>query len=241
MGVRAPDGRRAPIQIIAHGELFARGIRVNLRQGDIVSALRLAEDLVRAQKRVVRPVVHVAPADQVHHEQAQALRPVVNAPALPRALRRKVGRAQHVRVLVQIGRDLLLGKRVVAQRNYVRTRGKDVIRLLGGDAATGGVFPVDNDEIRAVVALDAAQQAVQGVNPRLANHIAYGQNFHGFTSCLFCAASGRHFDSDTAKGDGKAASPSFRAACACVFSMCQVPIAPLPGTQSNSVDTEVSS
>ena len=240
MGVCAPDGGGAPIQIIAHGELFTRGVGVDLRKRDVVLAHSLAENPVRAQKRVVRPVVHIAPADQVHHEQAQALRPVVNAPALPRALRGKVGRAQHVRMLVQIGRDLLLGKRVVAQRDYVRTCGKDVVRLLGGDAAAGGVFPVDNDEIRAVVALDATQQAVQGVDPRLANHIAYGQNFHGFTSCLFCAASGRHFDSDTAKGDGKAASPSFRAACACVFSMCRM-FAPLPGTQSNSVDTEVSS
>ena len=118
--------------------------------------------------------MHVAPADQVHHEQAQALRPVVDAPALPRALRREVGRAQHVRVLVQIGRDLLLGKRMVAQRDHIRARGKDIVRLLRGNPPPSGVLAVDDHKIRAVLALDAAQQAVQGIDPRLADHVADG-------------------------------------------------------------------
>ena len=118
--------------------------------------------------------MHIAPADQVHHEQAQPLRPVEDAPALPRALRREVGRAQHVRMLVQIRRDLLLGKRVVAQRDHVRARGKDVVRLFGRHAAPRGVLAVDDHEIRAVFALYTAQQAVQGVDPRLADHVANG-------------------------------------------------------------------
>ena len=132
--------------------------------------------------------MHIAAADQVHHEQAQALRPVENAPAAPRALRGEVGRTQHVRMLVQIGRDLLLGKRVVAQRDDICARGKNIVRLLWRDAAPGGVLAVDNDKIRPVFPFDTAQQAVQSVDPRLADHVANRQYLHYFTSCLFCAA-----------------------------------------------------
>ena len=77
-------------------------------------------------------------------------------------------------MLVQIGRDLLLRKRMVAQRDHIRARGKDIVRLLRGNAAPGGVLAVNDHEIRAVLALDAAQQAVQGVDPRLADHVADG-------------------------------------------------------------------
>ena len=185
MGVRAPDGGRAAVQIIAHGELFARGVGVDLGQRDVVFTLRLTQDLVRAQKRVVRPIMHIAPADQVHHQQPQTLRAVVNAPALPRALRSEVRRAQDVLPLVQIGRDLLFGKRMVAQRDHIRARGEDIVRLFGRDAAPGGVFAVDDHKIHAVRALDAAQQRVQGIDAGLADHVADREKFHACSS-LFC-------------------------------------------------------
>ena len=91
-------------------------------------------------------------------------------------------------MLIQIGRDLLLGKRMVAQRDDIRARGKNIVRLLWHDAAPCGVFTVDNDKIRPVFPFDAAQQAVQGIDPRLADHVANRQYFHCFTSCLFFAA-----------------------------------------------------
>ena len=161
MSMRSEHSGYPSRKIVTHCLFFRCSLRMKIHQ-NIPRLLARWKDLVHHQEGVVRPVVHVAPADQVHHQQAQALRPVENAPALPRALRGKVGRTQHVRMLVQIGRDLLLGKRVVAQRDQVRARGKNIIRLPRGDAASSGVFAVDDDEIRALFAPHAAQQAVQG-------------------------------------------------------------------------------
>ena len=119
--------------------------------------------------------MHVAPADQVHHKQTQPLRAVIDAPALSRALRGKVGGAQHIAALVQIGRDLLLGKRVVAKCDDIRARSEDVVRLFWSHAAACGVFAVDDDKIRAVRAFDTPQQRMQGVDAGLADHVAHGE------------------------------------------------------------------
>ena len=63
---------------------------------------------------------------------------------------------------------------MVAQRDHICARGKNIVRLLWGNAPPGSVLAVDDHEIRAVFALDAAQQAVQGVNSCLTDHIANG-------------------------------------------------------------------
>ena len=105
------------------------------------------------------------------HEQAHSLRAVVDPPALSGCLRREIGRTEDVRAAVQIRHDLLLAERVVAERDHVRAGGEDVVRLPGQHAVAGGILAVHDDEIRAGVALDAAQQPVEGIDARLTDHI----------------------------------------------------------------------
>ena len=116
--------------------------------------------------------MHVAAADQVHDEQAHALRAVIKAPAPAGALRRKIGRTENIRTAVQIRHDLLLAEHMVAERDHVRAGGKNIIRLTRENAVAGRIFAVYDDEIRAGVALDAAEQAVKRVDTRLTDHIA---------------------------------------------------------------------
>ena len=172
MRVRAPDSRRAAIEVIAHSQLFARGVRVDFGKSHVIHALVFLEDAVCTQERIVRAVFHVAAADQVHDEQAHALRAVINAPTPTGALRRKIGRTENIRTAVQIRHDLLLAEHMVAERDHVRAGGKNIIRLTRENAVAGRIFAVYDDEIRAGVALDAAEQAVKRVDTRLTDHIA---------------------------------------------------------------------
>ena len=174
MGMRAPDGGNAAVQIIPHRELFARGVRVELDEGDVIPALVFLQDAVDTQERVVRAVFHIAAADQVDDEQAAALRAVKNAPALPRALRCEVGRTQDVAVLVEIRNDLLLAEGMIAERHHIRPGIKDVLCLPRQHAVPGGVLAVDDDKIRAGIALYPAQQRMQRVKAGLADDIADG-------------------------------------------------------------------
>ena len=147
---------------------------MELNERDVISALVFLEDAVDAQERVVRAVFHIAAADQIDDEQAAALRAVKNAPALPRALRREVGRTQDVAVLVEIRNDLLLAEGMIAERHHIRSGVKDVLCLPRQHAVPGGVLAVDDDKIRAGVALYPAQQRMQRVKSGFADDIADG-------------------------------------------------------------------
>ena len=87
-------------------------------------------------------------------------------------MRRKIGRTENIRTAVQIRHDLLLAEHMVAERDHVRAGGKNIIRLTRENAVAGRIFAVYDDEIRADVALDAAEQAVKRVDTRLTDHIA---------------------------------------------------------------------
>ena len=147
---------------------------MELDEGDVIPALVFLQNAVDAQERVVRAVFHIAAADQVDDEQAAALRAVKNAPALPRALRREVGRTQDVAVLVEIRNDLLLAEGMIAERHHIRPGIKDVLCLPRQNAVPGGVLAVDDDKIRAGIALYPAQQRMQRVKAGLADDIADG-------------------------------------------------------------------
>ena len=102
------------------------------------------------------------------------MRAVKDAAALSRALRREVRRAQRIAPLIEHGDDLLLAEGVVAERHDVRAGVEDVLRLTGQHAVSCGVLAVYDNEIRARVAFDAAQQRVQRVDAGLADNIADG-------------------------------------------------------------------
>ena len=110
--------------------------------------------------------------------------PVINAPAPAGALRRKIGRTENIRTAVQIRHDLLLAEHMVAERDHVRAGGKNIIRLTRENAVAGRIFAVYDDEIRAGVALDAAEKAVKRVDTRLTDHIANSFMDYLFLSLL---------------------------------------------------------
>ena len=58
-------------------------------------------------------------------------------------MRGQIGRTQNILPLIQISRDLLFGKRMVAECDHIRFCGENIVRLLGCDAASGGIFAVD--------------------------------------------------------------------------------------------------
>ena len=68
----------------------------------------------------------------------------------------------------------LCGARLAGRRTSERLSryGKNIIRLTRENAVAGRIFSVYDDEIRAGVALDAAEQAVKRVDTRLTDHIA---------------------------------------------------------------------
>lgn len=87
-------------------------------------------------------------------------------------MRCEIGRTENIRTAVQIRHDLLLAEHMVAERDHVRAGGKNIIRLTRENAVAGRIFAVYDDEIRAGVALDAAEQAVKRIDTRLTDHIA---------------------------------------------------------------------
>ena len=77
-------------------------------------------------------------------------------------------------MLVEIRNDLLLAEGMIAERHHIRPGIKDVLCLPRQHAVPGGVLAVDDDKIRAGVALDPAQQRVQRVKSGFADDIADG-------------------------------------------------------------------
>ena len=119
MGVRPVDRRRPSVQIISHRQLFRRRIGVNLTHRNVIPAFLLTQNAVGTQKRVVRPVLHITPPDQVHDQNAPARR-IVNAVARAGRLRSQIGRTQNIPVIVQIWGDILFAQGMVSQRDDIR-------------------------------------------------------------------------------------------------------------------------
>ena len=70
MGVRAPEGAHAPVEIVRQRELFARGLGVKIdeREGRLLSRF---QKLVRRGERIRGVEAQVAAADEVHHRDAR--------------------------------------------------------------------------------------------------------------------------------------------------------------------------
>ena len=114
MGVGAPHGADAAIQIVAQRQLLAGGLGVEVQQGKGgLVPLQLPQQLVGGGKGVGGLPVQVAPADQGHHGDAEGPA-VVHAAAPPRHPAGEVGGPQDVAVILQIVGDLHPAKGVVA-------------------------------------------------------------------------------------------------------------------------------
>ena len=185
MGVRTPDGADAPVEVIRHGKLFARrlGMKVEQRKGRLFIVF---EQLVRRFEGIVRVESKVAAADQIHHCDARSAA-VENAVAPSRHTRAEILRAQNVRAVVKIIRDLHLAEAVVAERDNVSPRGEDTLGVVRRQADHRGVFPIDHGEVDILQFFHSAQMALKVTDAAAAHHIADGQNIveHGVPPLLF--------------------------------------------------------
>ena len=173
MRVRAPDGRHAPVEVKAHGALFARGLGVHVDEDDL--RLRLVEDVVHDEEGIIRVCVEREPP----HEVDDADRPAAHgvfAPAAARALRREVRRTQDALFLLEIRLQLVARPRVVAERDDVGPGGEDGVGLLRRHADDVGVLAVDDGEINVFLLLKRAQALSQKRQAGRTHNVAHGQN-----------------------------------------------------------------
>ena len=117
---------------------------------------QLLEYAVGDQEGVVRVGVEREAAHEVYDR--HLAHGGVKAHAAPAgALGRKVGRAQHAHLVVQVGLQLPARPGVVAQGDAVGARVEYRVHLPGRAADDVRVLAVDHDEVRAQLALYRAQ------------------------------------------------------------------------------------
>ena len=139
----------------------------------------LLQNLIDLQEGIVRAVVHIAPADQIHH--CHVTGPgFKNLPPPAGNLGGIVGRPDDLRAILHVVHDLPFGPGMVAHGNTVRTGIQNVLRLVGSDAHNGSIFSVDHHEIRTGLPLHLTQMAAHPLQSGAAHHIAYRQylKFH---------------------------------------------------------------
>ena len=130
----------------------------------------LAQNTVGTQKWIVRAEGHLAPANQVHDEQAVALA-IINAPAASGLLGCVIGRAQDVRAVVQIRDDLALIVNVIAQRDDIGAGIKNVICLIGCDTHARSILAVYDGEIDGMLLFERAQQPSERIKAGFGDHV----------------------------------------------------------------------
>lgn len=155
---------------------------MEVHQGDV--RLILGENFIHLEKGIVKVGVHLTPADQVHHTDAQAPRTVKDSPAPAKGPAGIVGRADQVAAVVHIGRDLLFIPGVIAHCDYICSGGEDFLCLTGEQAVAGGIFSVDYGEVYLMELAKRRQMAMKELHTTVAHHVSHGQNTQ-----LHCGAS----------------------------------------------------
>ena len=173
MGVGAPQGADPAVQIVAKRQLFTGGLRMEIHQGKIRSAL--LQQPVRQSKGIFGVPLECAAADEVHHAEPQAIE-IENLAAVARHSAGQVGGAQEPRGLIQHTANLHFAEGVVAKGHGVGSGVIDPPRLLAGQTHAGDVFPVDHGERNVFQLLQGPQMAFQMGETCLAYHIAHSQN-----------------------------------------------------------------
>ena len=171
VGVGAPDRRRPAVQVPAHGPLFAGGLGMEIHQHQVKAPTAPVE--IGGFKGAVQVGVQVHTAHDVQHRQPQALA-LVDAKAPPGHPAGVVGGTEDAVLLVQEGPDLNAVPGVVAQGDNIRPGLQHPPGLGGGDADSGGVFPVYHGEMRPGLLPQFGQTAGQNVLSALAHYIADG-------------------------------------------------------------------
>ena len=177
MGVGAPHGADAAIQIVAQRQLLAGGLRVEVQQrkGGLLRLVQFPQQLVGGGEGIGGLPVQVAPADQRHNGDAQRTA-VVHAAAPPRHTAGEIGRPQDIAVVLQIVRDLHAAEGMVAQRDHVGPGGKQLVRLGGRQPGAGDILPVDHGKRNIFQLFQRRKVAAQMLQTVLAGHVTDGQN-----------------------------------------------------------------
>src|SRR5699024_270385 len=100
VGVGAPDGGDAPVEVVGHGGLFAGGLGVEIDGYHL--GLGALEQGVGGEEGVIRVGVQGEAAEQVYEQQRPEGRAELGRAAAG-ALGRVVGRAQDAGALVEVG------------------------------------------------------------------------------------------------------------------------------------------
>ena len=159
MGVGAPQGTDPAVQIVAQCQFFTGGLRMEIHQSKIRSAL--LQQPVCQSKGIFGVPLECAAADEVHHAEPQAIE-IENLAAMARHSAGQVGGAQEPRGLIQHTANLHFAEGVVAKGH--------------GQTHAGDVFPVDHGERNVFQFLQGPQMAFQMGETCLAYHIAHSQN-----------------------------------------------------------------
>ena len=173
MGVGSPHGLDPAVQIPPHGPLLTGGLGVEVHKHQV--GLHLRQNPVGGVEGGVQVGIQLKPAHEVHHPQPQPLGPLIDPKAPAGEVGGKVGRPQDVGAVLQIVLDLQLVPGVVAQGDHIRPGVKNLLRVLGQQAQTGGVLPVDHGEVDVIFLLQGPQAAAQAVQAPLGHHIPHGK------------------------------------------------------------------
>jgi hypothetical protein len=104
---------------------------------------------------------------------------VVHSEATAGRIRREVGRPQHAVGPREVRREVALSPDPVAERDHVGSRGEEPLGDLRRDpTAVGGVFAVDDAEVRAELLAQRAEMRLDGPPPRRAEHVGDEEDSH---------------------------------------------------------------
>ena len=157
MGVGAPQGADAAIEIIAQRQLFAGGLRVEIHQCEV--RVPGFQQPVRQREGVFGVPLQAAAADEAHYANPHAVA-VKNLTAVSRCAGGEVSGAQEPVGLVQQRTDFHFAEGMVPQRYGIGPGVIDPQRLLAGQARGGDVFTVYNGEGNVFQLLQGAEMAL---------------------------------------------------------------------------------
>ena len=178
MGVGADDGGDPAVKIPGQAELFAGGLGVEIHQHHPWG--QLGEDAVQGGKGLLPGAVHVDGAAEVHNGNGGQAGLIVGVPAPARSLRVEVGGADDGLLLGQVIEDLPAAQGVVSQgddacpgaENFGGGGGEDAVAL-------GGVFPVDDGQLRLPHPPQDGELLGQEGGAPPAHHVPNEQDAHG--------------------------------------------------------------
>src|SRR3990172_9637946 len=174
MRVRADYSAYPAVEVVAHRDLFAGGLRVHIHDDDwAISQSR--QGLVDPPERTVQLSPHERASHQIDHGQA-----VVPVHTAPWGAFWVVQRPHYRRVAVQDGIDLAFLPDVVAGRHDIDAGLEQLVRRPQREAPPArGVLHVRDDEIDASSAAYLRQQRGDGAPAQLADNVADYEDLQG--------------------------------------------------------------